>query len=297
MQIALPQHKDDRASNEVSLVEAALFKICQASGRDTLLSSALQHHFLAGGSRTRAKLTYKVAQALSSPKEQSIKIACIPELLHNASLIHDDLQDQDSIRRGEVSVWKKFGSDTAICAGDYLISASYNCIADIETATKDLLIKTHQCVTNVIQGQVDDVTQDNMQSLDDIETYQKISAAKSGPLLSMCLSLPLIAAKRQEYVSIADKALEHFAVAYQIYDDINDIEQDQQKKGSASGVNIVSIMQKHQQHSPIMAAAELGLLHLKKAQKNAQDLPDELQVIINEEIDRMMQKIKLISQN
>lgn len=85
------------------------------------LQDALTNHFQAGGGRTRARLGLKAADALLLAPRTAIALAAAAELLHNASLIHDDLQDRSATRRGAPALWVSCSEETAICAGDLLI--------------------------------------------------------------------------------------------------------------------------------------------------------------------------------
>ena len=76
-----------------------------------------------GGGRVRAKLGLEAAEILNLDDPGRLACACGPELLHNASLVHDDLQDRDETRRGHPAVWRRFGPAAAISIGDLMISA------------------------------------------------------------------------------------------------------------------------------------------------------------------------------
>jgi geranylgeranyl diphosphate synthase type II len=295
MKINLNQIDVNLFKSDEDIIEDFINRICNIDKEESLLSSALDYHFKAGGSRSRANLTYKLSRNFLIPETISAYLSCIPELLHNASLIHDDLQDLDEYRREKASIWKKFGSDIAICAGDFLISASYSCVGMLDSKHTNMLLSTiHDHVSAVIKGQIDDLVQDKNQTLDDVSTYEIISAKKSGPLLAMCLTLPLIYSGRQSFVHYANTALEHYAVGYQIYDDIRDVAQDQAKTGVAAGVNIVTILQKNNHQNPTLAACDLALSHLSKAKAACLHLPLPSNAIIEAEISKMETKSKAI---
>ena len=297
MQIETSQITQQLLSTE-DLVEKTIAEICGFKNTDCLLSQALEHHFQSGGSRTRANLTYKFSKNFLIPEGSAVYLACIPELLHNASLIHDDLQDLDEERRDNVSVWKKYGSDIAICAGDFLISSAYGCIGNLDLKDGRLLTKhLHDFVQRVIRGQIGDLTQDKNQTLVDLDLYQKISKEKSGPLLAMSITLPLIYTNRLSYLESAEQAFYDYAIAYQIHDDIHDIEQDQAKEGIKSGLNIVTIMQKNGEQSPLKAACDLALEKLKSSQLNCSKLPFPSNAILEKEIYEMQRRISFIGKH
>ncbi|NCO04294.1 MAG: polyprenyl synthetase family protein [Alphaproteobacteria bacterium] len=279
-----------------NLVENKIAEICDFKNDTCPLAQALRYHFECGGSRTRSNLSYKFSKNFLINEKNAVLLACIPELLHNASLIHDDLQDLDEERRENLSVWKKFGPDIAICAGDYLISCAYKCISELETKNIKLILqKVHSHIHTTIKGQIGDLTQDKNQTLVDVDLYLDISRQKSGALLAMPLTLALLYTERLNCIHAAEEAFNNYALAYQIYDDIHDIKQDQSKKGIKSGLNIVTIMQRNGEATPIKAAAELALEKLYIALDFAAKLPLPSNTILEKEILQMQKKIKVLS--
>ena len=286
-----PTSTGDNAINEAS-VENIISHTCDFQNKTEILPQALRHHFSAGGSRTRAKLCYNLCLALNLTPQQAAYMACVPELLHNASLIHDDLQDFDDSRRGAESLWKKFGQDIAICAGDFLISAAYKCAAESNAHTLPALIQTiHSHVTDVVKGQIDDLLQDKDHSLDNVPTYERICAKKSGALLAMCLTLPLTERGDINTLPAAKTLCEHYATAYQICDDLADIETDQAKKGRQAAVNIYTVLQQKNHAAPFDAATELALEHIKKAEELVPELPSSAHDILYRELRTLTERI------
>ena len=93
-----------------------------ASGeRFERLGAIVQEHLLTGGKKLRAKMALWSTEALGVPSEPAVAWAAACELLHNATLIHDDIQDGDEYRRGTYSVWVRHGAPQAINAGDLLL--------------------------------------------------------------------------------------------------------------------------------------------------------------------------------
>ncbi|MBX9768049.1 MAG: polyprenyl synthetase family protein, partial [Bdellovibrionales bacterium] len=90
--------------------------ICEFS--DDQHRDSLRHHFSTGGKKLRARLALAAVNALGGIEENGILWGAACELLHNATLIHDDLQDGDRVRRGKPTVWAKYGASQAINAGD-----------------------------------------------------------------------------------------------------------------------------------------------------------------------------------
>lgn len=294
MHIVAPLEKKVDDFYSLAIAEKKLSEYINYFKDHTILQDAITHHFISGGSRTRARLTFLFSKNLGLGFEDSVVMSCVPELFHNASLIHDDLQDSDYIRRGEEAVWNKFGPDVAICIGDFLISAAYACIADLslDGSTRTLIKHVHVKIAELIRGQMLDLRQSKDQSLDDLLAYENIAAAKSGPLFSLSLTLPLIAKGHEAAVQVAETVFRHFAIAYQILDDIGDFRADQSKKGIKSGVNIITLLKKTNILNPQLNAVDIALNHLQLAREILVDLPFSCQHTVKNEIERLEESFK-----
>ncbi|MCA9549580.1 MAG: polyprenyl synthetase family protein [Myxococcales bacterium] len=121
---AAPRQEPLGGDEAIDQVKALMLKL--ASGdRFERLGAIVQEHLLTGGKRLRARLALAAAESLGVPAEHGVGWAAACELLHNASLIHDDLQDRDELRRGRFSVWVRHGEAQAINAGDLLLMLPY----------------------------------------------------------------------------------------------------------------------------------------------------------------------------
>ena len=96
---------------------------------DITLASILLYHFRSGGKKIRAKLAIECMLLMGQTLENALTWGLCCELLHNATLIHDDLQDEDQMRRGQPTVWARYGKHAAITAGDFLIALPFKIIA------------------------------------------------------------------------------------------------------------------------------------------------------------------------
>ena len=181
------------------------------------------YHLQSGGQRVRARLALAAAQALGLSEEDAVCIATCAELLHNASLIHDDIQDCDPMRRGQLAVWSKYGTNMAICCGDYMLSAAYGVLSTFSQSLflPALLTLVHERTVTAIDGQCADLSLRPEQP-DAMARYIQIAKAKSGALLSLPLELVLLATGQTESLALTRHACENFAVSYQIYDDLQD---------------------------------------------------------------------------
>jgi len=152
---------------------------------DKFLSAWLNHHGESQGKWLRARLALATGGLLGLSSQTSINWAVVCELIHSASLLHDDVCDQDSLRRGHSSVWKEYGISAAICTGDYLIAESFRKITEIEEGWhQTILLKLLSCsVKEIIFGQSKDVSFDPLNM--SWEQYMKMATNKTSPFIAL----------------------------------------------------------------------------------------------------------------
>lgn len=194
---------------------------------------AANYHLDGGGARTRTALALDAARALMLGPSTAMSCACATELLHNASLVHDDVQERDDTRRGKLALWRRFDVAAAICAGDLMISAAFASLA-AHPDPASALILMHGAISDTAHGQADDLKA-QIASLAD---YRAMVAAKTGPLLALPVRLALCAA-RAPGDELAAEVGRKMAVAYQALDDLNDITADR----AAGRVNICTVLE------------------------------------------------------
>lgn len=251
-------------------------------------AQAANYHLRQGGRRIRARLALDAARRLDLSASTAIILASACELLHNASLLHDDLQDRDSQRRGTAAVWTVFGDATAICSGDLMLSASYACLAELDdhTVLAPMLQLVHARTAQAIQGQTADVAH-RVKPVTDIDTYLRIVTGKSGALLSLPLELALLAAGYAQSCDHAREAAHAFAVGYQIVDDLDDIDKDAAPDGSTSALNLVWLLRRQRGAECVDVdinahCATLARRHLTVAEERAGALPQQCGTLLAE---------------
>jgi hypothetical protein len=200
----------------------------ETPGLTSIVVDAAMFHLERVGHQVRARIALGACQALGVELQNALTLAVATELLHNASLVHDDLQDQDTERRGQQAVWTKYDANTAICTGDLLLSCSYGVLAQYQDPSRvgELLHRMHARTSQAVLGQSADLTYQDKE-LYDLAIYKKIVIAKSGALLSLPLELALIAAGQATFCVQACEAAQAFSLGYQIIDDLDDYANDQ----------------------------------------------------------------------
>lgn len=185
------------------------------------LDEALVYHLGTGGGQTRARIALEAGTALALSDDDPMLLAASVELLHNASLVQDDLQDHSEERRGRTSVWKKFGTATAIGLTDYLIASSFQVLGGISAPGRipALITCLHDAICRTLKGQGMDLQTSSPAS---VAACMEVAAEKSGPLFALSLELPLLMAGMDQHRKEARMAASDFGVGYQIYDDLED---------------------------------------------------------------------------
>jgi geranylgeranyl pyrophosphate synthase len=245
-------------------------------------TQAATYHLSTGGQRVRARLALVAGAALGLPPGDSVALASCVELIHNASLIHDDLQDRELYRRGAETVGTAYGSHVALCTGDLLLSASYAALAQFSDASllPELFSLVHSRISQVIGGQCAQLVTTGDEERD-LLAYESIATAKSGALLSLPLELALTGSHKGMWSADARRATEHFAIGYQIADDLEDVEQD---RGSLS-VNALIVLAEAlhcDEQEAALRARKHALAHLAKSMTLAGSLPNGSGVLLLE---------------
>ena len=187
-------------------------------------------HLASGGSRTRALLALAAGHSQSLDRTARLSIATSVELLHQASLIHDDVQDEDSTRRGKASVWAVAGKSSAICLGDDLIGAAFEELAGLPEGHIHQLPRLVTMLSRGISVMAAGQTLDCRWTPNDRLTfsdYEQIVRHKSGPLLGLPIAMVLALTEgSDEQILQVLSGASSIGVAYQLADDLSDQAED-----------------------------------------------------------------------
>ena len=237
----------------------------------SVLHDAIRYHYRTPGSEARAALCLSASLALGLAAESAARLAASVETLHNASLIQDDLQDRDALRRGKSSIWKQFGSDIAINATDLLIASAFELVASAGSGSAHRLVTTmNRAIARTLQGQTKDLNAGR-----DLNVDQAIAVAKekSGPLFSLSLELPLVLSGHFYFLDTAREAGAAFGIGYQIFDDIHDCARDRES-GSFSNLALMVGSSGDSELASLECAEDLAHHYLQEAAIGASALPD-----------------------
>jgi geranylgeranyl diphosphate synthase type I len=227
----------DRSIHLLNLVEGCMMRVtCGQRGDDSVVARATAHHLRAGGGRIRARICLHASQQFGLLDDTAVLLGAACELIHNASLVQDDVFDRETSRRGDASVWRLFGETVAICAGDLMLSAAFAILTELPDPTliaPSIQLAFHYTKSVIVsQG-----TEKDAMPLT-LAAYEAVAISKSASLLTLPLHLPLMVGGYVSSMALAQRVTESFAVAYQIADDLEDYPQDQQ----VGALNVLSVL-------------------------------------------------------
>lgn len=205
-----------------SLIASTLEQTIRHYGEDAnALTVAAKHHFSRPGKRTRAKLLF-AASPLTKNSLALIHAAAAVELIHEASIVHDDIQDRTEYRRGNKTVWHKFGANTALLLGDHLVACAFKAIAEapnVDSIRGALITTLSAAVSRAASGQHLQLT--NHAAGDFWSFYYDVAINKTGALIALPLQLAVLLESGQcASVTSAAQCGEQLGLAYQILDDL-----------------------------------------------------------------------------
>lgn len=227
-------------------VDAALKGYFQeATGIPPSLLKAMQYSLVAGGKRIRSILAIASCEAVGGGVEAVLPVACALECIHTFSLIHDDLpaMDNDDLRRGKPTSHKIFGEGMAILAGDGLLAEAFTWISQpslrkkvapevILEVLRDVAIATG--ARGMVGGQVLDLEAEG-HSLQE-EALAEIHRYKTGALISVSVtSGAKVGGARGDSLRILQQYGEKIGLAFQITDDILNVEGKEERVGKSVG--------------------------------------------------------------
>lgn len=209
------------------------------------LFDPIRHTLQAGGKRLRPKLTMLGCELAGGDPNRAIPAGVAVELIHNFTLIHDDIMDDAATRRGRETVYKKWGANDAILSGDYLFALAIEQLGryknDHELAKERfaMLYETLLSgVRTVCEGQSRDMEFENRTEVS-LQEYLQMIGQKTAALLKISIELGAIVAKADPHmVSLAGEIGYDAGIAFQIQDDLLDATGDAEKFGKIIGGDI-----------------------------------------------------------
>lgn len=194
------------------------------------ISAGLEYQLKSGGKRIRPALAQWFAAELSRPDDdaegRTLPFALAVELLHNVFLIHDDIEDGDTFRRGQPTLWSAFGVATALNVADYMLAEAYRLVTAVpasEVLRQQLLEIFTSTYRTTVEGQALDLVSRGGAGLT-LDHYEQICSRKTGRYLALgWVGAALVAGRSLDAASELWEVGEHLGPAFQICDDLLDL--------------------------------------------------------------------------
>jgi geranylgeranyl pyrophosphate synthase len=215
----------ERLAEAGALIEPVLAEILPRD-RDDFVTECIWYHLDTGGKRIRPAICVLTCEQLGGDPKEAIYFAAAVELLHNALLIHDDVEDGDTMRRDQPTVWAKYGMANAINVGDYMLGAANMAILK-SPVDKERIVRLVRSFAETLEatcgGQGFDL---NYRAREDLTTedYLRMVTLKTGRYLALgMMGGAVIAGLSDDVVERIQALGECMGAAFQIRDDLLDL--------------------------------------------------------------------------
>ncbi len=226
--IAIQKERVDTFLNNFLLPETA---------KPESIHKAIRYSVFSGGKRFRASLCIAANETMRGDIDRVLPVACGIELIHTYSLIHDDLpcMDNDDLRRGKPTLHKVYGENIAVLAGDALNALAFDLVSWAEDPVLIRILAKAIGTEGMIGGQVADVESNGQTDISE-EDVRYIHTKKTAKLIQASLEMGAVTAGAQsEDIDIIKKFGSRIGLAFQIVDDILDIESSDEVLGKNVG--------------------------------------------------------------
>lgn len=202
---------------------------------DALISETSLHLFDAGGKRYRPLLVLLAAQFGDASRPEVTSAAVVVELTHLATLYHDDVMDQASLRHGAESANRRWDNTVAILTGDFLFARASELVADLGPEAVRLQARTFQ---RLVTGQIRE-TVGPRDGEDPLEFYLGVLADKTSSLLATSARFgAMLSGADANTVEVLTRFGEFFGMAFQLSDDVLDVASESTQSGKVPGTDL-----------------------------------------------------------
>ena len=200
------------------------YLVSKLKGTPHELYSAASYLIVSGGKRLRPYMVMKSCEMLGGKTKNAINAASAIEMVHNFTLVHDDIMDNDEMRHGVTTVHKKFGMPIAILAGDVLFSKAYQVVSSTSLPSNsviELVSRLAKSCVDVCEGQLLDISMANSEKIPSQSQYIKMIEKKTAALFEVSCAMGAICANaKRKDVSNLSSFGKNLGIAFQITDDL-----------------------------------------------------------------------------
>ena len=245
----------DKYFEIINIIDFELLEIDKAIEKiifknKNFLSETFLKYILSGSKKIRSAITILLLKACDENiSDNVISICALIELIHNASLIHDDIIDNSDIRRNLPSFNQQFGNKTAVIAGDFLLSLIFDTLCEINNQKITKIFS--QTVKNLCMGEISQI--ENKNKIISLDDYLQKTEQKTATLFQCAVKSAFLTQKQTQKLEFAENFAKNFGLAFQIKDDLKNFTKTTQDKPSKndflSGILTAPAIFYSQQHS------------------------------------------------
>jgi geranylgeranyl diphosphate synthase type II len=286
-------------NNQNELVNRYLESVIPDNMDDQRIVAAMKYSLMAGGKRLRPVLCLAAAEAVGGLTSDALPAAAALEMIHTYSLIHDDLpaMDDDELRRGKPTCHMAFDEATAILAGDALLTLAFQMLSSVEISSSSRASGWLQVIRTIagaagyggmIQGQMLDISSEGRPlSISELESMHHL---KTGALITASLRCgAIIGGAGDEQLELLERYGKNIGLAFQVADDILNVEGDPKLMGKAVGTDRLREKSTYPSILGLSESKELAKNLVRKALQaieNFDKKSDALRAIANYVIER-----------
>lgn len=204
----------------------------QLKSRVALVNEVSQHLIFLGGKRTRPLIVLLCAHAAGYQGDMHLQLAVIIELIHTATLLHDDVIDRSQQRRQQKTAHELWGNEASVLVGDFLYSRAFQLMTELKDL--DILKLLADATHTIVEGEVMQLQQCHQFSIDQTQ-YIDIVSAKTAELFKVSAQLGALLSQDNTLVTPMMHFGQQFGIAYQLIDDALDYSGDPQLIGKNLG--------------------------------------------------------------
>jgi geranylgeranyl diphosphate synthase type I len=227
-----------KLQDRISIIDTALDDALK-EGKQPKLLEAMRHLPTAGGKRLRPILVMLTAEAVGGDSNRSMPFGLSLEIIHNFTLVHDDIMDQDDLRRGVKTVHNVYGQNTAINAGDALLARAFEILSSIEiedNKLRNLIYEVARMVRELGEGQQSDLDFEDQGDIS-ADEYLGMIEKKTGLMFMMAAKGgALIGGGTEEQIEAMAEYGRLLGIGFQIWDDVLDIKRSKDLKSYGSDI-------------------------------------------------------------
>ncbi|MGN0902207.1 MAG: polyprenyl synthetase family protein [Succinivibrio sp.] len=228
-----------QANQDLEKVEDILNTLISDSSTEANVNAMCQHVVKAGGKRIRPRLsilTYHALQGGSDNYSKMLHFAAASELLHTATLVHDDVIDKATTRRGAKTLNDTSGNHAAVLAGDYLFTRCFVCLHNINC--NELYNLVNSTLAALVRGELNQLENKGKVNLS-IDDYLKTIYCKTGALFEMATSgVAILNGENEDVIKALALYGKQLGIAFQVADDLLDYTSDPKVLGKDTGEDL-----------------------------------------------------------